>query len=37
MAPEKVHLQLLDFMAGDRGRLIYDCEPIRWLGGVCKP
>jgi len=37
MAPEKVHLHLLDFMAGDRGRLIYDCEPIRWLGGVCKP
>jgi hypothetical protein len=19
------------------GRLIYDCEPVRWLGGVCMP
>jgi hypothetical protein len=37
MAPSKTSLHLLDYMYGDRGRLIYDCEPVRWLGGVCRP
>jgi arylsulfatase B len=25
----------LDYMHGERGRLIYDCKPKWWLGGVC--
>lgn len=25
----------LDFLHGERGRLIYDCRPSWWLGGVC--
>ena len=25
----------LDFLHGERGRLIYDCRPRWWLGGVC--
>jgi hypothetical protein len=25
----------LDRMHGERGRLIYDCKPRWWLGGVC--
>jgi arylsulfatase A-like enzyme len=37
MAPTKTSLHLLDYLYGDRGRLIYDCEPIRRLGGVCLP
>ncbi|MBW2273729.1 MAG: sulfatase-like hydrolase/transferase [Deltaproteobacteria bacterium] len=37
MAPTRPQQYLLDFMLGDRGRLVYDCEPVRWLGGVCKP
>ena len=27
--------QVLDFMHGERGRLIYDCKPKWWLGGLC--
>lgn len=30
-------LHALDYMRGDRGRLIYGCEPIHWLSGVCMP
>jgi hypothetical protein len=37
MAPTKASLHVLDYMYGDRGRLIYDCEPVRWLGGACMP
>jgi arylsulfatase A-like enzyme len=37
MAPTKATLHILDYMHGDRGRLIYGCEPIHWLGGVCMP
>jgi arylsulfatase A-like enzyme len=37
MAPTSVIEHLLDYMHGDRGRLIYDCEPVRWLGGACLP
>ncbi len=30
-------LRILDYMHGEAGRLIYDCEPIRVLGGgLCK-
>lgn len=37
MAPSKATEFMLDFMMEDRGRLIYNCEPNRWLGGICKP
>lgn len=39
MAPNKKSLHLLDYLYGDRGRLIYDCEPTRipLVGGVCLP
>jgi arylsulfatase A-like enzyme len=37
MAPYRVAEHLLDWQLGDRGRLIYNCEPIRWLGGICPP
>jgi len=27
----------LDWQYGENGRLIYNCEPYRWLGGgLCK-
>ena len=37
MAPSKATEHMLDFMMEDRGRLIYNCEPKRWLGGICIP
>jgi arylsulfatase A-like enzyme len=37
MAPSKATEYMLDFMMEDRGRLIYNCEPNRWLGGICIP
>jgi len=37
MAPTKTSLHLLDYMHGDRGRLIYDCDPVPWLAGACLP
>ncbi len=37
MAPDKRSEMLLDYMHGDTGRLIYNCEPTRipLVGGVC--
>jgi arylsulfatase A-like enzyme len=37
MAPTPTIERLLDYNHGTRGRIIYDCEPISWLGGVCPP
>jgi arylsulfatase A-like enzyme len=37
MAPTRTSLHLLDYVHGDRGRLIYDCEPVPWLAGICLP
>lgn len=37
MAPFRTAEHLLDVQLGDRGRLIYNCEPVRWLGGICPP
>ena len=37
MAPNEGSLRLLDYRSGERGRLIYDCEPLLGFGGVCKP
>lgn len=34
MPPESAK-RALDFMHGEGGRLIYDCEPKPWLGGWC--
>ncbi len=33
--PPKGTALILDRMHGERGRLIYDCEPKWWLGGFC--
>jgi len=33
--PPKGTALILDRMHGERGRLIYDCEPKWWLGGCC--
>lgn len=35
VAPTKASEQILDFNHGERGRLIYDCEPVNWMAGVC--
>ncbi len=35
MPPNKASLRMLDQWHGERGRLIYDCEPKWWLGGFC--
>ncbi|MEK9913459.1 MAG: arylsulfatase, partial [Flavobacteriaceae bacterium] len=36
MAPENA-LKTLDWQYGEAGRLIYDCEPYRWVGGgLCR-
>ncbi|MDC6458995.1 arylsulfatase, partial [Luminiphilus sp.] len=36
MPPENAIL-MLDWQYGENGRLIYDCEPYRWLGGgLCR-
>lgn len=37
MAPSKATEVMLDFMMEERGRLIYNCEPNKWLGGICMP
>lgn len=37
MAPNEGALRVLDYRSGERGRLIYDCEPLWGIGGVCKP
>jgi len=33
--PPKGTALMLDRLHGERGRLIYDCEPKWWLGGIC--
>lgn len=35
MAPNSRSERALDAALGERGRLIYNCEPKRWIGGVC--
>ena len=35
MAPTASIERMLDWMHGERGRLIYDCSPQWWLAGVC--
>jgi len=35
MAPDKTSLRFLDKMHGERGRLVYDCEPKWWLMNIC--
>lgn len=37
MAPTETQEQVLDYVHGDRGRLIYGCDPLRIpvVGGVC--
>ena len=37
MAPTSGSLRILDYLSGDRGRLIYDCEPLFGVGGTCTP
>jgi len=37
MAPTPLIEHTLDYMHGDRGRIIYDCEPILQIGGACWP
>jgi arylsulfatase B len=34
MVPEFA-LRLMDMRHGERGRLVYDCKPKWWLGGLC--
>jgi arylsulfatase A-like enzyme len=34
-APTELIERVLDFQHGERGRLIYDCTPKWWLGGLC--
>ena len=36
MPPANAHRRL-DWMHGEAGRLIYDCEPWILAGGLCKP
>jgi arylsulfatase A-like enzyme len=36
MAPNKSSLYGLDYQLGERGRLIYNCEPVSLQEGVCK-
>ena len=36
MAPDFA-LPALDWQHGERGRLVYDCEPKWWLAGFCRP
>nr|WHW29698.1 putative arylsulfatase [uncultured bacterium] len=35
MAPNSRSERMLDAALGERGRLIYNCEPKRWMAGVC--
>ena len=35
MAPNKTSLRMLDQWHGERGRLVYDCDPKWWLGDLC--
>ncbi|MET4694828.1 hypothetical protein [Endozoicomonas lisbonensis] len=39
MAPTRTSEHMLDYLHGERGRLIYNCEPtnIPFVGGVCMP
>ncbi len=37
MAPSRIIEHTLDYMHGDRGRIIYDCEPVMGVGGACWP
>jgi len=37
MGPTPTIERLLDYNLGERGRIIYGCEPIGWLGGICPP
>lgn len=36
MAPNKQTLYMLDYHLGERGRLIYNCEPVSLKEGICK-
>ena len=36
MAPNKKTLYMLDYHLGERGRLIYNCEPVGLNEGICK-
>lgn len=36
MAPNKQALYRLDYQTGERGRLIYNCEPVSLEEGVCR-
>ncbi len=35
MAPTDMLKRVLDMQHGERGRLVYDCAPKWWLGGLC--
>ena len=35
MPPNKQIERILDMQHGERGRLVYDCAPKWWLGGMC--
>jgi arylsulfatase B len=35
VAPSESIERVLDWLHGERGRLIYDCSPKWWLGGIC--
>lgn len=35
MAPTKRMLYMLDYRAGERGRLVYNCEPVSLEEGIC--
>ncbi|MGI9284280.1 MAG: sulfatase family protein [Pseudomonadales bacterium] len=36
MAPNERTLYMLDYQVGERGRLIYNCEPVSLEDGVCR-
>jgi hypothetical protein len=36
MAPDANALRALDWMHGEAGRLLYDCEPWILKGGLCR-
>ena len=35
MPPNEMIKRILDMQHGERGRLVYDCAPKWWLGGLC--
>ena len=37
MAPTPLIERALDYNHGERGRIIYDCEPVLGMGGACRP